>query len=142
MSEPAASMKIDIPGVDFAGLARTAIAARLTEALVGADDAIRKIVGAALTQKVNGQGKIGQYGSDNTTPYVEWAAGELVRQAALQVLQTKVEALRPAIERAVEAALRHNTKAIAQALTGAFITASKDHYAVSVHVSFGERGRS
>ncbi len=93
MSEPAASMKIDIPGVDFAGLARTAIAARLTEALVGADDAIRTIVG---------QGKIGPYSSDNTTPYVEWVAGELVRQAALQVLQTKVEAL-PRKERPYDA---------------------------------------
>jgi hypothetical protein len=132
-------MKIDIPGVDFAGLARQAIAEKLTEALVGADDAIRKIVGAALTQKVNDRGQISQYSSDNKVPYVEWVAGEMIRAAAHQVLQAKVDALRPAIERAVEANLKQNAKAIAQALTGAFITASKDRYTVGVHVSFSAR---
>jgi hypothetical protein len=34
-----ASMSFEMPGVDFAGMAREAIAAKLTEAMVGADDA-------------------------------------------------------------------------------------------------------
>ena len=135
----AATMKIDIPGVDFGALARQAIAERLTEALVGADDAIRKIVVAAMALKVGGDGKVGNYSSMNDTPYVEWLAHDLVRQATRTVLAQKIETLRPAVERAVEEALRKSIKPAAQALATAFIASAKSSYSVEVGVTFKNR---
>jgi len=139
MAPEAATMKIDIPGVDFGALARQAIAERLTESLVGADDAIRKIVVAAMQVKVGSDGKVGTYASHNDTPYVEWLAQDLVRQATRAVLARKVEALRPAIERAVEDALKSSLKAAAKALTEAFIASARNSYTVDVGVTFKER---
>lgn len=56
-----ASLNIEMPGVDFAGMAREAIAAKLTESMIGSDDAIMKIVAAALTTKVNERGDADYY---------------------------------------------------------------------------------
>ena len=79
-----ASLNIEMPGVDFAGLAREAIAAKLTNALVGADDAIVKIVASAMERKVDGRGNVSGYNYENKTPYVEWLAEDLIRSATLE----------------------------------------------------------
>jgi hypothetical protein len=136
-----ASMKIDLPGVNFEQMAREAIAAHLTEALVGADETVKKIVIAAMAQKVNDKGQRDSYEHYNKTPFVEWMAHDLIRQATLDVLRTKVEALRPVIEKAVEAELKRTAKDAAKALTQSFLATTKHGYGVSVQlgVAFKER---
>jgi hypothetical protein len=76
-----ASMKLELPGVDFAGMAREMIAVKLTEALVGSNEAILGIVVAAMARKVDANGNVGRYDYENKTPYVEWLAQDMVRSA-------------------------------------------------------------
>lgn len=130
-----ASLNIEMPGVDFAGMAREAIAAKLTEALVGADDAIVKIVASALTTKVNERGNVDNYSYNNKTPFAEWLAEDLIRSATKEVLAKKVEALRPAIEQQVEKALQKNTKSIAVSLTESFIRNAAAGYGVVINMT-------
>ena len=135
-----AKLNIDLPGVNFEQMAREAISVKLTEALIGSDDAIMKIVVAAMSQKVSERGHVSNSSYENKTPFVEWLAQDLIRGAALNVVKAKVETLRPAIEKAVEAALNKNTKSIARTLTESFISSCKSGYGVKIELaaSFNE----
>ena len=136
-----ASLNIEMPGVDFAGMAREAIAAKLTESMVGADDMINKIVVAALTQKVNERGSVDQYSSSNRVPFVEWVAQDLIREATKAVLKDRVEKLRPALENQIEKQLVKNTKSIAASLTNAFIQQASAGYGVVINMTAEMRVR-
>lgn len=129
-----ANGSIEIPGLDFGELARHAIAQKITEAMVGADDAIRAICAGALAVKVDSEGKVGGYRAD--IPYVEYLTGQLIRKAAHEALTKRIEELVPAIEREVEKALRASVKETAQALTRSFVDRAKDKHAVNCDVKF------
>lgn len=133
MSTP--SLQIDLPGVNFEEMARTAIAAKLSEALIGADDITGKIVAAALTQKVNKSGVVDQrYSYENKTPYVEWLFQELIRGAVKDVLKQRIEEMRPALEKEIFSALKRDTKSLAAALTNSFVSSAKSGYALQTNI--------
>lgn len=136
-----ASLNIEMPGVDFGAMAREAIAAKLTESMMGADDMINKIVVAALTQKVNENGRVGQYSSENKTAFVEWVAQDLIREATKAVLKDRTEKLRPALEKQIEKELTKNTKSIAASLTNAFIKQAAAGYGVVINMTAEMRTR-
>ena len=129
-----AAMQIQIPGVNFEGMAQQAIAAKLTEALVGADETIRKIVVAAIATKVDSEGKVSNYNSYTNTPLIEWLAQDMIRKAALATLKTRIEAMQPAIEKAIEAEMKRSTKDIAKALASAFVERSKGQYGLTAEI--------
>lgn len=128
-------MNIEMPGVDFAGMARDAIAAKLTEALVGADDSIRRIVVAAMEQKVEGNGQPARYGDSRNSSYVEWLAQDLIRTATKTALAARVEKLRPSLEAQIEKQLSKNIKSIATSLTEAFIKQASAGYGVVINMT-------
>ena len=131
---------IEIPGVDFAGIAREVVAVKLTEALATSPEGIRSIVQAALgvqVQAENGQPK--RYQSDVTVPWVEYVAADMIRAATKEVLQTHITAIKPQIQKAVEAALKKNTTTIAAALVDAFASEAKNGYRLGVSMSFTKR---
>ena len=130
-----ASLNIEMPGVDFAGMAREAIAAKLTEALIGADQAITRLVVAAMEQKVEGNGQPSRYPDSRNHSYVEWLAQDLIRAATKQALADRVEQLRPALEKQIEAQLSKNTKSIAASLTQAFIKQASGGYGVNISLT-------
>lgn len=132
--KPSASMSIALPGVDFAQMAREAIAVKLTEALVGADQAIVGIVASALERRVDDKGQISNYRSDNNLPYIEWLAQDLIRKAALDVLMKKIDALRPQIEEAIDKQLRKDSKKIATMLAESFAASAKSQHYVSFKI--------
>ena len=135
MEKNKASLNIEMPGVDFGGMAREAIAAKLTESLIGADEAIVGIVAAALTQKVSHHGTVSNYSSENKIPYVEWLAQDLIKAAAKQALIEKVEALRPALASQIEKQLSKNTKSIAVSLTDTFIKQAVAGYGLTINLT-------
>jgi hypothetical protein len=130
-----ASLNIEMPGVDFAGMAREAIAAKLTSALIGADDAITRVVIAAMEQKVEGNGQPSRYPNSQQVSYVEWLAQDLVRAATKQALADRVERLRPALEIQIEKQISKNTKSIAVSLTEAFIKQAQAGYGVIINMT-------
>jgi hypothetical protein len=135
-------LNIELPGVDFAGLAREAIAAKLVEAMVGADDAIRKIVAAALAQKVTERGVVDtRYNYENKTPFVEWLLQDLVRAATLEIIKAKVDKLRPSIEAEVERQLLKQGKPIAKLVCEQFLAQAKSGYGVKIDVGIIPRDR-
>lgn len=130
-----ASLNIEMPGVDFAGMAREAIAAKLTESLTGDNEIITKIVAAALATKVNSNGVVdARYSYENKTPYAEWLAQQMIREATLDVMKAKVEQLRPELEKLIEQQLSKNTKSIAACLTESFVKNVRSGYGFKFEV--------
>ena len=128
---------IELPGVDFAALAKEVISVKLTEALATSDAGIKDIVHAALGVRVLAEnGQPPRYSSDETVPWVEYVAADMVRSATKEVLQARVETLRPVIEKAVEAEIKRSTKSIANALVGAFTESCANGYRLSVSMQY------
>jgi hypothetical protein len=133
--------EIQIPGVDFAALAREAIAHQITKAMVGADASVNAIVVAALTRKVDERGGTSQYSSSNTTPYVQWLAEDLIRSAVKQVLVEKIAEMRPRIEAAVAKGLKDSAGSIATGLVDSFVKASSYSHGIVVTIATTSRER-
>lgn len=132
--EQKASLNVEMPGVDFTDLARQTISAKLTEALTQYDDIAQSIIVAALESKVGSNGVKSRYPSDNKTPYIEWLTHDLIQKAVKTALQERVEALRPALNTAIEKQLKRSTNRIAKALTETFIARATKGYGVNVKV--------
>lgn len=129
------TLRVDVPGFDAGQIAREAIAIKLSEALIGSDDAIRKIVISAMETKVSEKGSHSSYSYENKIPYVEWLARDLIQAATKQVLQNRVDAMRPALEALIEKQLAKNAKSIAASLTETFIRNTKAGYGININLT-------
>jgi hypothetical protein len=112
-------VEIGIPGVDFAQMAREAIAGQLTQSMAASPAMVQKIVAAALTQKVDSEGKPRNgYGGDKS--FVEWVCEDMIRKAVIEMFKTRVDELRPEIERSVTREMKRSAPAIAKALVESY----------------------
>lgn len=112
-------VEIGIPGVDFAQMAREAVAGQLTQAMAATPAMVQKIVAAALTQKVDSDGKARNgYGSDKS--FVEWVCEDMIRKAVIDMMKARLEELRPEIEKAVAREMKASAPAIAKALVQSY----------------------
>ena len=128
------TLSVEVPGVDFRELAREAIATRLTEAFLGHEDLIRKIVVAAMERKVNDRGEVPQRSYEEKLPFVEWLAEDMLRKATIEVLRAKIDSLRPIIEKEVEAALKRGAKASAKVLAESLARQAASGYGFSAEI--------
>jgi hypothetical protein len=128
---------IELPGVDFGALAHEVIAVKLTEALATSPDGIRAIVQASLGQRVTPEnGQPPRYSSDKTIPWVEYVAADMIRAATKKILAERVEAMRPALEKAVDAEIKRSSKTVAVALVDAYTAQCKSGYRITVGMQF------
>lgn len=134
-------LEIGIPGVDFAQMAREAIAGQLTQAMAATPEMIQRIVAAALTQKVDSEGRARSgYGSDKS--FIEWVTEDIVRKAVIEMFKVRVEELRPEIERAVAAEMKRSAPAIAKALVASYAENVSHSWTTQVNFSVSPRSRS
>jgi hypothetical protein len=134
-----ATMQIAIPGVNFEQLARETIAAKLTEAMLGSDETIRQIVVAGLERKVNERGVVSERSYDNTIPFIQWIAEDMLRKVTLDVIKAKIESLRPLLEKAVEAGLKKSANASAKVLVDALARSAAQGYGFTADVVIKSR---
>jgi len=138
MNAPA-SLQVQVPGVDFAGLAREAIAAKITEALLGAESVVPKIVAAAIGTKVNKHGTVSNYSYENDTPYVEWLFQDLIRKVTKEIVTAKIESMKPDLEKMVETTLRKSVGPVSRALVDGFVNRAKNAYSIEVGIAVKPR---
>lgn len=119
MATDNSKVEIQVPGVDFAQMAREAIAGQLTAAMVASPAMIQKIVAAALTQKVDSEGHARNgYGGDKS--YVEWVCENMIREAVVDLMGKELERMRPDLEKAVVTEIRRSAPTIAKALVKSY----------------------
>jgi len=128
------SVEIKLPNMDFEGMARALIAEKLTESLIGSDAAIRHLVVATMTRKVNGSGQVSQYSYENKFAFADWVASDLLQKVVKDVLKTKVDEMRPTLEKEVHAALMKSAKSIAKTLVASYTAQVQNIYKVNVNL--------
>lgn len=132
-------VEIGIPGVDFAQMAREAIAGQLTQAMAATPAMIQRIVAAALTQKVDSEGRPRNgYGSDKS--FIEWTCEDLIRRAVIEMFKARLEELRPEIEEAVAREMKKSAPALAKALTKSYSDNVGHTWTTTVNFSVAPRG--
>lgn len=119
MAEPS-KVEMSIPGVDFAQMAREAIAGQLTQAMSATPAMIQKIVVAALTQKVDTEGRPRNgYGGDKS--FVEYVCEDMIRKAVIEMMNKQLVEMRPEIEKAVARVMKSSAGTVAEALVKSYL---------------------
>jgi hypothetical protein len=133
-------VEIGIPGVDFAQMAREAIAGQLTQAMAATPAMIQRIVATALTQKVDSEGRARNgYSSDKS--FIEWVTEDLIRKAVVEMFKTRLDEMRPDIEAAVAREMKKQAPAIAQALTKSYVENVSHQWTTTVNFTVAPRSR-
>lgn len=80
----------------------TQVREALINALGGQDRLIAEMVDHTLQLKVNGEGKVGKYSSENKTPFIEWLARDAIRSATKAALKTYMDKHKHVLEAEIE----------------------------------------
>lgn len=115
-------------------IVRAKINAMLIEELGKSETLIPKMVEAAMRTKVDSNGRVGNYSSENKYDFIEIACRQAIQEAAKEALKGWLEANRRVIVDAVEASMKRQSKSIAATLVESFGTHIKSGYSVNVTV--------
>lgn len=137
-AEASSKVEIGIPGVDFAQMAREAIAGQLMQAMVATPEMVQKLVVAALTQRVDSEGHA-RNGYSQDKPFIEWACEGMIRKATLDMFKAELERLRPEIEKGVARCVKESAGAIAKALTESYISGSGHQFNTAIELKVTRR---
>jgi hypothetical protein len=122
---------VNIPKDLLEPIIRQHIAAGVVAAIGDPAALIRAVVDRACKEKVNSEGKRGQYDSDNKYDFVEQIAGNAIREATRKAVMTYVEEQRPAIETAVVAHLKRSTTKFAKTLVDGLVESTKQRWNIN-----------
>lgn len=129
MSEQAS---VNIPKDLLEPIIRQHIAAGVVAAIGDPAALIRTVVERACKEKVCRDGTRSQYSSDNQYDFVEFTAGQAIREATKKAVMAYIEEQRPAIEAAVAAYLRKSTTKFAKAIADGFVASTSQRCEVKV----------
>jgi hypothetical protein len=132
----AENMKIEVPGVDINAIAQQVIAAKVTEAMLGAN--LGPIVAAAMMRNVDQNGAETRY---NGRPFVEWVAEDVIRKATIAAVQAKVKEMAPALEAAIVKELKGSASLSAKVIVAAFVGAAERGWGIEAHVGLKDKSR-
>lgn len=121
-------MKFEVDEKMVEPIVRDQIAAAVVSQLGNTDELIKRAVSLALKAKVDGNGHISKYNSDNRYDFVEAIASKAIREAAEAAIMNIVEEQKPNIQKAVEDQLKRAPKKTAAAIVNAFCESAGNSY--------------
>lgn len=119
------------------------IEAKIQAAIVGAlgdsNLIVEKMTQDFLAKKVNSEGFVTRYESDNKYTLVEAICRKALRTATEAAVLKAIEERKPEIEKAVANALKRSPSRFAKALVGGLADSTKNAYRFRFNVSLEER---
>lgn len=105
-------------------------------AMGGGDALIAKAVERILEQKVNSEGKVANYSSENKYTYIEYLLNGMITNAVKKILNTHMEKASDKIVEQLIKQLQTQSKAkeIANCLLDAFLETTKNQYRSEIKV--------
>ena len=131
-------MKFEVEKEMVEPIIRDHIASAVIASIGDPEDLIRKMVALALTHKVDRDGKVGQYSSENKFDFIEAMAGKAIRDAAREAIVRFVEEQKPKIQEALVIELKRRPQKTAAAIITAFCAASATEWRVKADFSFAK----
>lgn len=121
-------MKLEIEEKMIKPVIEAHIATAIIDQLGDPEEVIQTMVRLALNRKVDSEGKISNYSSDNRHTFIEIVAGKAIREAAKDAIMALVAEQKPLITRAVEDELRNSPEKTAAAIVSAFALNTQSNY--------------
>ena len=125
---------VNIPKDVLEPIVRAQLAAGIVEALGRPEDLIEKVVGQALGQKVNSQGRVSTSTYDNRFDLIELLASKGIHEVVRESLAQWVKDRRPQIEAQVKKALARRESAFAKAMVDGLVTATKTSWSFKCNI--------
>jgi len=114
-----------------------AVTASIVSALGDSDKLISEVVALALSQKVDKNGIVSKYDSDNRFTFPEVIAKNKIREIAKEAIVDMAEAMRPKIKEAILKELRSKHALIAKTLVDGIITSLASDWHVTINMLGG-----
>ena len=137
-AKPLASLNIDPRLIQE--IAQTTMESMVAQSLGDPSKLIQAVVANALNVKVQKDGSVGSYSSDNDTPFIDAIAGNIIRQKAQEVIREflaqKADKIKAAVKKELES--RDRQKSIAKAILNATEEAVKQTWNFTCNVSFNK----
>ena len=130
---------VAIPNDVIQPIVQARIQASIVEALKRSDTLIDTVVAAALTQKVNSDGKVDSYSSSNKYTILEVMATQYIREAARDALKQHLDEAREQIKKRVSDELKKKHTIIAAALVDGLAKSISTTYGFSLTVALNSK---
>lgn len=108
-------------------------------AAIGQDNIMRSAINTVFNAKVDQNGSIHSYNSNNTTPWIDWAIGNALREAVKAAIVETLAEQKEAMKKHLAAELSKKNsplaKNIADTLINGFVDGSRLQYSLAVTVS-------
>jgi hypothetical protein len=116
------------------------IEAKIAETLITPEELVEKVVSLALKQKVNKEGKVGHYSSDNSYDFLEIITKNAIQEKAREALKKWLDVNSEKIKQAVlkELNSKDRQKTIAKAYLNAIENSLKCNWRMNCNISFSE----
>lgn len=128
-------VSMNIPEKVVAQIVEAQVAAKVVEALSGnaSEGLIAKIVNAALTLRVDGNGKPSSY--SDARPYIEHVAIESIKEAAKEAMKDYVVSNQAKIKKEVEKQLKNSTSKLVSAFMNTLVKEAESQYSYAFKVN-------
>ena len=131
------NMQFPIPNSVLEPYIKQAISAAIVGSLGDGVKLVEDAVQNALAIKVNTEGSVSQYSSDNKFLLIEVLARKKITEIARDVINELAEQMRPKIKEEIEKQLKTKHKLIAQTLVTGMIESLTSKWAVTIKMSEG-----
>lgn len=129
-------MTLNLPTEVVERAVRDKISAAIASQLGDPEILIAKLVGNALSQKVNAQGKVSSSSYENKNEFLETLAGNFIRESAQEALREFFEDNKKAIKEAVKKEVAKSPSKMAKVFMDGITYSMKSNYTSNVTIEF------
>lgn len=113
----------------------------ITEALGGKEALIRSVVDQVINQKVNHEGKVSTYSSDNKYTWTEWHFGETVKTLVKKELEKVINEQASTVKDEIckQLKTKKGSSTIAAAMIGAMNKTLENAWSSKIEIAFNQK---
>lgn len=140
-TEAPTTLSLQLAQQDIEKIIQSSIQAQVTAAMkANGDVIIAQYVQRMLTEKVDSEGKPDRYNGAHAPTFLQWLSAKTIREAAAEAVREWLAENKPAVTKAVKAALTKNRDKLAEQAAQTLL--SGGHYGLNVTIDVAKRERS
>jgi hypothetical protein len=132
-------LSMDLPTEIVERAVRDKINAAIASQLGDPAVLIEKLVANALAQKVNDNGNVSRSSYENRTPFLEYVAGDFIRNAAKEALKEFFAENKDQIKEAVKKEVIGSSSKLAEVFVAGLLGSMEASYYSKINISFQSR---
>ena len=132
-------MNLKLPAEIVERAVRDKISAAIAAQLGDPEEMIKKLVGAALSQKVDSSGKVNKSDYYNEHEFLELMMSNFIRDAAQEALKEFMNENKSKIKEAVKKEVAKSPSKMAKVFTDGIISSMESRFSSSIEINFNSK---